>query len=192
MGYICSIYIIPGEEFEKAPKTYEAIEAFLEKNSPLVEKDGYYYFKKRYDTDKAWNPTFELLNKILSKKKNLFVRPAYKADDLDLYYYHDKKTVASIAQQLSAINQKALLNWLDNTEISNQIKNSEGYRMEAIDSPDLIIQHFDIIKSAYIEASSKNQSIVLSFGKLKQDFMYRYYPVSLAASTGLFNTQDAH
>lgn len=163
MGTICSIYLVSEKEFEKVPRTFQAIEDFLEKNSPLIEGDDHCCFKNRQDTDKAWNPTFELLNKLLSSDKDLFIHADNKIDNLN-YYYHNSKKVSIIADQLSKIDQNNIFDWLKNKEIKDQIKSSDGYKMEAIDFPDLIAQHFEIIKSAYLDASSNRQSVVLSFG----------------------------
>jgi hypothetical protein len=163
MGTICSIYLVSEKEFEKVPRTFQAIEDFLEKNSPLIEETQRIYFKNRHDTDKAWNPTFELLNKIFTSSKESFIHPDSKIDNLNFYYQNSKK-VNVLADQLSKIDQITIFEWLKNKEIKDQIKSSDGYKMEFIDFPNLISQHFEIIKSAYQEASSNGQGVVLSFG----------------------------
>lgn len=163
MGIICSIYLVSEKEFEKVPRTFQAIEDFLEINSPLIEETQRIYFKNRYDTDKAWNPTFELLNIIFTNCSESFIQPDSKIDNLN-YYYQNSKKVSLLAEQLSKIDQNTIFEWLKNKEIKDQLKSSDGYNMESIDFPNLISQHFEVIKCAYQDASSKGRGVILSFG----------------------------
>jgi hypothetical protein len=163
MGSICSIYLVSETEFEKVPRTFQAIEDFLEKNSPFIEDSEIVYFKNRYDTDKAWNPTFELLNKILINCKDSFLETESKIDNLD-YYFQNSKKVKILAVQLSKIDQNILNQCLKNNEIKDQIKSIDGYKMESMDFHNLIIKEFEIIKCAYQDASLNERGVVLSFG----------------------------
>lgn len=128
-----------------------------------MEESQRFYFKNRHDTDKAWNPTFELLNRIFTQSSESFIHPDSKIDTMNFYYQNSKK-VSLLAEQLSKIDQDTIFEWLKNKEIKHQLKSSDGYNMESIDFPNLISQHFEIIKSAYQDASLNGRGVVLSFG----------------------------
>ena len=80
------------------------------------------------------------------------------------YYYQNSKKVSLLSEQLSKIDQDTIFKWLKKKEIKDQLKSSDGYNMESIDFPNLISQHFEVIKSAYQDASLNKRGVVLSFG----------------------------
>lgn len=160
MGIICSIYIISEDEFRKMPKNSSAkIEDFLDGNPPFTKKDCI----ARYDIDKAWNPTFELLNQIFCVSEDVFKNPNNEVYDTNIFF-HNTSVVSGINKKFDTLDNLTLNDFLQNKEIQRNIKSKQGYRMEMINYPTLIEEHFQILKVAYKEAFNKGHGIILTFG----------------------------
>jgi hypothetical protein len=164
MGIICSIYIISEDEFKKIPKNNSnEIEDFLDRNSPLTKNENFYYFINRYDTNTAWNPTFELLSQIFDAPDDLFKKTEYEIGDKNIFF-HNNLIVFNISKKLNILESTTLNDFLQKKEIRENIKSKHGYRMDSIDFPTIIEENFQTLKLAYKEASNKKHCVVLTFG----------------------------
>lgn len=162
MGVICSIYLIQENEFDEILKTEDAIEKFLEENFPLLSDNGKFYYDNRFDTSNAWNPTFELLNLII-QEHNYFYLIDYKLDNLE-YVYYNSDIISSISDKLSNLNHSIINTFLQNKELINKIIATDGYKMDAISFANVILEHFDVIKRAFLKASLESKAVLMNFG----------------------------
>ena len=154
MGVISTIHCVDALKLEAILDSPKELAEYLDQNSPIIEESGRYFSENKFDTNKAWNPTYRFINIYLLQNEvdNFRLRPIQ-------YFTHNE--VKKLWMILNRYSQDEINKIVVNKEVIKNISLSAGYRMTAIEDSEIIIENIRGIIEIFRRAVKQKKAIYI-------------------------------